>query len=90
LLGFVVFSALSGRAAGQPHNSLRSPNRLDRLPALTRLRLLKDQHYGDDFTGIAPGCGLSGSADLASEASYEADRSGHNPTRQTTTSPNLK
>ena len=33
------------------------------------------------FTDLALGCGLSGSADLASEASDEADRSGPNPAR---------
>ncbi len=35
-------------------------------------------------TDLAPGWGLRGSADLASEASYEADRVGSNPVRQTT------
>ncbi|ALK87981.1 hypothetical protein L63ED372_00755 [Limnohabitans sp. 63ED37-2] len=41
-------------------------------------------------TSEAPGCGLSGSSDLASEASDEADRSGQYPGRNKTTNPELQ
>lgn len=78
VLGFVdVFRLV--RAGSRPASySLRSPNRLVRLPALTRLQLLQTQHHWSYFIGAAPGWGLSGSADLASAASMR-------PTAQATT-----
>jgi hypothetical protein len=56
-------------------------------PAGTRNKAasVETQAVLEVFGFAAPGYGLSGSADLASEASDEADRSGPNPTRQTTT-----
>jgi hypothetical protein len=43
------------------------------------------QSVSQSSNNAEPGFGLSGSADLASEASYEADRSGPNPARNSTT-----
>jgi hypothetical protein len=83
----LVFSALLRVPTAQPHNSLRSPNRLVRQAAAPTLRPLKHKRVSRSlkvFDNAGPGWGLRGSADLASEASYEADRVGSNPVRQTT------
>ena len=52
-----------------------------------RQKVFTPQEIPELSTSEAPGWGLSGSADLASEASDEADRSGQYPEQNKTTNP---